>query len=343
MRCSKVFNIEDNMKIKGLRVLVTGGAGFIGSNLVDVLAKNNSVVVFDNFSSGTLENVSHHMGKGNVEVVRGDIRDKELLRKATKGIDVVYHLAVQCLRISINDPEINHEVNATGSLNVCMAAHEHRVKRLIYVSSSEIYGTAVHAPMFETHPCEPTTVYGGSKLAGEKYAMAFHRTYKLPAMVVRPFNTYGPRVHLKGNHGEVIPKFFIRAMNDQPPVIFGDGEQTRDFTHVADTVRGIIQASECEAMIGQAVNIARGEEVSINQIARKIYAILGKEDILPRYEKPRPGDVRRHFADVKKAQRMLGFRAKFNIDSGLEKYRKWFLAQDYDMGKLYSEDVIFNW
>ncbi len=331
------------MKIENRKVLVTGGAGFIGSNLVDELAKTNHVVVLDNFSSGKKENVAHHGGNARVEIINGDIRDKGLVRSVTRGVDVIYHLAVQCLRVSIHDPEINHEVNATGTLNLCMASHENNVERFVYVSSSEVYGTALRAPMDETHPTEPTTVYGASKLAGQQYALAYHRTYGMQTMVVIPFNTYGPREHYEGAHGEVIPKFMLRALNGQPPVIFGDGAQTRDFTYVTDTVRGIVLASACDEMIGQTVNIARGEEVTIRVIAEKIYQKLGKGHIQPIIEKARPGDVRRHFAGVEKAKRLFDFTAAIGIDEGLDRFMQWFTSQGYDLGRLMSEDVVFNW
>jgi UDP-glucose 4-epimerase len=331
------------MKIRGMKVLVTGGAGFIGSNLVDELTRDNHVVIFDNFSSGKRENIAHHAGKDNFEIVEGDIRDKALLFRVTRGVDIVYHLAVQCLRVSINDPETNHEVNATGTLNLCMAALKNSVRRFVYVSSSEVYGTAVSVPMDEAHPREPTTVYGASKLAGEKYAIAYHRTYGMQSMAVIPFNTYGPREHFEGAYGEVIPKFLLRALNNTSPVIFGDGSQTRDFTYVTDTVRGILMASECDGMIGQTVNIARGEEVSIRDLAEKIYRKTGKTDIMPVLEKIRPGDVRRHFAGTGKAERLFGFRAKVGIDEGLDMFVEWFTSQGYDVGKLMKEDVVFNW
>lgn len=331
------------MIIRDKRVLVTGGAGFIGSNLVDELAKNNHIVVLDNFSSGRMENLSLHRGRSNVEIVTGDVRDRGSLIEIARGVDIIYHLAVRCLRVSIDDPETTHDVNATGTLNVCMAARENSVKRFIYVSSSEVYGTAFAAPMDESHPCEPTTVYGASKLAGEKYALAYHRTYKLPAMVVIPFNTYGPREHFEGASGEVIPKFVLRALNNASPVIFGDGSQTRDFTYVADTVRGIIMASECDEMIGQTANIARGEEVSIKTLAAKIYRKLGRAAIKPIFERQRPGDVQRHFADAGKAERLFGFRAEVGIDEGLDMFIKWFTSQGHDLERLMKEDVVFNW
>ena len=332
------------MKVEGLRVLVTGGAGFIGSHLVDLLAsKANRIIVLDNFTSGEKENLKDHLHNNRVTIREGDIRDKKLLIDLTKDIDIVYHLAVQCLRVSIKDPEINHEVNATGTLNLCIASLENRVKRLVYVSSSEVYGSAVTVPMDEDHPFGPITVYGASKAVGEMYTLAYHKTYGLESMVVRPFNTYGPRAHFEGAYGEVIPKFVLRYLCDASPVIFGDGTQTRDFTYVADTVKGILMASECDNMIGQAINIARGQEVSINRLADIISKKLGKEARKPVYEAARPGDVQRHYAGVTKARDMLGYTASTDIESGIGRYIEWFLAQGYAYKELLKQDKVFNW
>jgi UDP-glucose 4-epimerase len=331
------------MKIRNMKVLVTGGAGFIGSHLVDELAKNNHVVILDDFSSGERENIIHHEGKGNVEIITGDIRDKDLLFNITKNIDVIFHLAVQCLRVSIKNPDVTHEVNVTGTLNLLKASLENSIKRFVYISSSEVYGTAVYVPMNEIHPCEPTTVYGASKLAGELYALAYFKTYGLESMVVRPFNTYGPREHLQGVYGEVIPRFVLRILNNMPPVIFGDGTQTRDFTHVSDTVKGIVMASESDSMIGQAVNIARGQEVSINELAVIIANKLGKKDIKPIYEQNRPGDVMRHYADISKAKKLFGFSPVIDIEKGIGLFIDWFLSKKYDISGLLKQEIIFNW
>lgn len=332
------------MKIEDLSVVVTGGAGFIGSHLVDALARaGNRVAVFDNFSSGKRENLKQHEGNEGVRIVEGDVRDKVALAAITKGVDVVYHLAVQCLRVSIKNPEINHEVNATGTLNLCAASLENRVQRLVYISSSEAYGTAHVVPMPETHPLDPITVYGAAKAAGELYSLAYYKTYGLRTMVVRPFNTYGPRSHFEGAYGEVIPKFVVRLLNDVPPVIFGDGTQTRDFTYVSDTVGGIIAASACDEMIGRAVNIARGGEVSINRLFSIISEKLGRKGLKPVYEAARPGDVMRHYADVRKAKDMFGFSALVELEEGVEKYIEWFRSRGYDPKELLKQDKIFNW
>jgi UDP-glucose 4-epimerase len=331
------------MKIKDKKILITGGAGFIGSHLVDALSKDNHIMVIDNFSSGKRENLSQHLQNQKVEIIEGDIRDKTLLVNVTKNIDILYHLAVQCLRVSIRNPEINHEVNATGTLNLCMASQKNNIKRFIYISSSEVYGTAKDVPMSEDHPLEPTTVYGASKLAGELYTLAYYRTYGLQSMIIRPFNTYGPRAHFEGLYGEVIPKFILRVLSDMPPLIFGDGTQTRDFTYISDTVKGIIMASECDAIIGQTVNIARGQEISINELAAIIMRTLGKESLKPRYEQKRPGDVMRHYADVSKAERQFGFKPEIDIEKGIRLYANWFKSNNYDPSELLKQDVVFNW
>lgn len=331
------------MEIRRKKILVTGGAGFIGSHLVDELSMNNHVIIMDNFSSGERGNISHHEGRDNVVVMEGDIRDKNLLERAFNDIDIVYHLAVQCIRSSIKDPGFNHEVNATGTLNLLMKSLEHSVERFVYVSSSEIYGTAIRVPMNEEHPWKPTTVYGASKLAGELYTLAYNETYGLKSMVIRPFNTYGPREHLHGVYGEVIPRFVLRLLSGLPPVIFGDGSQTRDFTYVSDTVKGIVAASECDDMIGQYVNVARGQEVSINELAGIIAGRLGRSDINPIYEMQRPGDVLRHYADISKAKKMFDFNPDVDIKKGIGLYIDWFLSQNYDILQLMNQEVIFNW
>lgn len=310
--------------IQGNRILVTGGAGFIGSHLVDALVDGNEVVVLDNLSSGKRENLQHHLDRGAVRLIEGDVRDLGDVQAAMQGCAVIFHLAVQCLRVSLFDPRLVHEVNATGTLNLCEAALKNKISRFVYVSSSEVYGSAVSVPMDEEHPLLPTTPYGASKLAGEMYAMTFHRTYGLPVVVVRPFNTYGPRAHFEGAYGEVIPKFVVRALSDKSPVVFGDGLQTRDFTFVGDTVEGLLRAARATEVVGQAINIANGHEVSINEIASQVLDLTGRTDLQPLYTPARPADVRRHLASVSKAERLLGFRAKIAVRDGLRNYIDWF-------------------
>ncbi len=332
------------MQLHDKTVIVTGGAGFIGSHVVDTLvAAGNRVRVIDDFSTGRRENLAHHFGNHAVDVVEADIRDRAAMMRAVRDADVVIHMAIACLRVSLNDPVLVHEINATGTLNVCSAAHANGASRVVYVSSSEAYGSARYAPMDEGHPLDPVTVYGASKAAGELYALAYWRTYGLETMVVRPFNSYGPREHAEGMSAEVIPKFVMRTLAGLPPVIFGDGSQTRDFTWVPDTARGIVLAAECDALVGDCVNIARGQEVSIAEIAELVLKAVGREDLEPVREDKRPGDVVRHYADTTKAQRLTGFSTNVDIASGLERYVDWVRAQDPDVAAWARRETVRNW
>jgi UDP-glucose 4-epimerase len=332
------------VKLTGKNILVTGGAGFIGSHLVDALATNNQVTVVDNLSSGKLENIQSHLERSTFKFVQADITDIKQMRRLARNSQIIFHLAVQCLRVSLFDPYLVHEVNATGTLNLCQAAYEAGVERFVHVSSSEAYGTAKTVPMTEDHPLEPTTPYGASKLAGEAYARSYYLSFGLPVVIVRPFNTYGPREHLEGAYGEVIPRFVLRVMNDLPPIIFGDGQQTRDFTEVRDIVRGIISACESEALIGETVNIAAGREVSINEVGQTILKLLGRDGKLtPLHMEPRPGDVRRHYADISKAYRFLKFQPRIRIAAGVKHYIDWVKEQHWDLKHLQQQEVIINW
>ncbi len=328
-----------------MKILVTGGAGFIGSNLVDALAEKDTdeIIVADDFSSGAPENVQQHAANPRVRVVTLDIRDQNATREIMRGVEVVYHLAVRCVRISIRDPYVVHDVNATGTLHLLTAALAEKVKRFIYCSSSEVYGTARRAPMDEEHPLVPTTPYGASKLAGEAYARSFFLTYDLPVTIARPFNTYGPREHFEGPYGEVIPKFVVRALNDAPLVIFGDGSQTRDFTEVSDTVRGLMAAGASDALIGDVVNIARGQEVSVRALAQIVLETLPDSQSKIEYQTPRPGDVMRHSADISKAKRVLNFAPRVEIRAGVKRYVEWLQRSEFDPREMLSREKLRNW
>ena len=314
----------------------------MGSNLVDALVERaGSVCVLDDLSIGRSSNLDSAAADGDVELIEGDICDEEVLRRAMTGADVVFHLAVSCLRVSLFDPWESHRVNAGGTLAALEAARDAGVERFVYSSSSEVYGTAQDDRMNEEHPVAPTTVYGASKLAGETYAQAFFKTYGLPVIVVRPFNSYGYREHHEGPHGEVIPKMVVRALNGVPPVIFGDGEQTRDFTFVTETARGMILAAECDALVGDAVNVASGRDVSIGRIAELVCELCAPE-LEPSFAPARPADVRHHRADVRKAERLLGFRTGIALEDGLERYVQW-LRESHDPRTLLAEEVERNW
>jgi UDP-glucose 4-epimerase len=204
-----------------------------------------------------------------------------------------------------------------------MAARDAAVARFVYVSSSEVYGTARTVPMSESHPCHPTTVYGASKLAGELYALAFWRTHGLPVSVVRPFNTYGPREPYAGARAEVIPRFALQLDAGRSPVVYGDGRQTRDFTFVADTVSGIAAAAGCDELVGDVVNVAYGREASIAHIAELLGRVTGRSEIPISYSERRPGDVDRHFACIEKAKRLFDFAPQTDLEKGLALTVEW--------------------
>ena len=324
--------------------LVTGGAGFIGSHLVDALAaRGDHVIVVDNLSVGTRDNLAHHAQNPRVRFLQVDVRDGARLAPLFHGVDTVFHLATQGMRVSLYDPELVHDVNTNGTMQTLLAGVRAHVRRYVYVSSSEAFGSARTAPMTEDHPFEPTTVYGASKRAGEMYAKAFHRTDSLPIVIVRPFNTYGARAHFEGVYGELIPKFVVRVENGLPPIVFGDGEQTRDFTSVDDTVRGMILASESTSLIGRSVNIARGREVSVNRIAELVLSACGRTDLVPERGPARPADVRRHYADISLARQELGFDPAIEIEAGIPAYVAWFRATYPDPSVLLAREQPYNW
>jgi len=330
-----------SMELSGQRVLVTGGAGFIGSELVRQLAEQNAdVLVVDNLVNGRRENVEG-LGRGVRLVVR-DVRDADGMREILKDVNLVFHLACLGVRHSIHSPRENHDVNATGTLTVLALARECGVTRFVYVSSSEVYGTARCVPMTEEHPTFPKTVYGASKLAGECYSRAYHDSYGYPTVVIRPFNTYGPRCHHEGDSGEVIPKFLLRCLAGRPMVIFGDGAQTRDFTYVSDTARGILLAGTSDDAVGRTINLGSGHELSINDLAIEVARVAGKE---PAVEKiaPRPGDVLRLFADVSAAERLCGYQPAVSLPDGLLRLKHWYLSLGRTPEELLEREIVRNW
>jgi UDP-glucose 4-epimerase len=306
--------------LRGARCLLAGGAGFIGSSLTRVLLLSGAdVLVYDNLATGSpanLEGCAAETGRSPT-FQHGDIRDQERLARVLPGTPFVFNLACLGVRHSIHSPRENHEVNASGALALLNQARQAGVLRVVHVSSSEVYGTARSVPMTEDHPTDPHTVYGASKLAGECYARAFHRCYGLEVVVLRPFNAYGPRSHHEGDSGEVVPRFIVRALAAQPLIVFGDGHQTRDLTHVYDTAAAIARAAVTPGVAGQTFNVGSGAEVSINELAALVRRVAGCEGLPVEHIDPRPGDVRRLVADSSRAKAALGHRITVAREQGI--------------------------
>jgi UDP-glucose 4-epimerase len=303
-----------------MKVVVTGGAGFIGSNLAEELLKKHEVTVIDNLSTGRIENLDQIIDK--INFIEGSITDMDLLKSAFSGSDTVFHeAAIPSVQRSVDDPIATNEANVEGTLKVLVAARDCNVRKVIYAASSSAYGDTPTLPKREEMKPNPKSPYAISKLAGEYYCRVFSEVYGLETACLRYFNVYGPRQNPQSQYAAVIPRFITRILAHEPPVIYGDGEQTRDFTFVRDVVKANILAMESPAE--GVFNIACGERVSLNELAGKIMDIIGIK-LDPIYEKPRQGDVRDSLADISSAREKLGYKPDFHLNSGLEGTIKWF-------------------
>lgn len=303
--------------------LVTGGAGFIGSNIVDeLLRREEKVKVIDNFSSGKKENLSHALDK--IELIEGDIRDLDLVKEASQGVDYILHqAALRSVPKSINDPLAYDEVNVGGTLKVLLAASEAKVKRVVVASSSSVYGQAKTFPEQETALPLPISPYAASKLAGEHYCHVFSEVYGLETIALRYFNVFGPRQSLESKYAVVIPKFIINMLKNESPPVHGDGTQSRDFTYVDNVVEANILAATTPNISGEVLNVACGEEHTLLKLIEYLNEILGMK-IEPAFTDYRVGDVKRTLADVSKIKKLLEVKAKVNFKEGLKKTVKWF-------------------
>ncbi len=330
--------------LKNKFCLVTGGAGFIGSHLVDqLLAAGCKVRVLDNLANGKKINLAHHSGNDDFEFIQGGITDPLDVERAIQGIDIVFHLACLGVRHSLTHPFENHRVNAEGTLLVLDAAYRANVTKFVHCSSSEVYGTAQHVPMDEGHPTNPCTVYGASKLAAEAYARAYFLTYALPTTIIRPFNTYGPRSHHEGDAGEMIPKSIVRALNGKNILVFGNGSQTRDFTYVEDTARGLLAAAISDSTTGKTLNIGSNFEISIKDLAEKISTLIGHPASKVDFQADRPGDVGRLYADPSNFTALCDWKAKVTFDDGLRKTIDFFKNHPLGIGSLLDSEAERNW
>jgi nucleoside-diphosphate-sugar epimerase len=307
------------------KYLVTGGAGFIGSNIVEVLLKRGEhVKVLDNFSTGKRENLDEF--SKDIELIEGDIRDLGTVRRAVKDVDYVLHqAALPSVARSVKDPLSTNEVNIQGTLNILVAARDGGIKRVVYAGSSSAYGNTEILPKREDMEPRPISPYALTKLTGEKYCQMFTSLYGIETVVLRYFNVFGPRQDPNSQYSAAIP-IFVRAMaNKRPITIFGDGEQSRDFTFVENVVNANLLASTAEKVAGEVMNVGCGTRITVNELAKKICSIGGYDTEIVHTE-PRAGDVRHSLADISRARDLLGYTPQVSIDEGLSKTVKWFLA-----------------
>ena len=303
------------------KAIVTGGAGFIGSHLAEELVNQGYfVIILDDLSTGRMENIAELLRKENVEFIQGSITDLVLLQRILQGAQYVFHLAAlaRVLR-SIEDPVTTNEVNITGTLNVLIAARDNSVKKVVYASSSSVYGDTPTLPKDEQMVPQPQSPYAVSKLAGEYYCQVFHYVYNLNTTCLRYFNVYGPGQEPNSEYSAVIPRFIGQVFRKEPLFIDGDGEQTRDFTFVKDAVEANILAVNNNA--NGVFNIGSGECITINELVRDISEITG-ENVKPIYREPRPGDVRHSLADISRA-RTFGYEPMYDLEAGLKETINW--------------------
>ena len=303
--------------------LVTGGAGFIGSNLVEaLLARGERVRVIDNFSTGKRENLAEL--SGDLTIIEGDITDLPAVQTAMRGVDYVLHqAAIASVQSSVRDPVATDRTNVLGTLHVLQAAHTAGVRRVVYAASSAAYGESAADKQREDLPTRPLSPYGVSKLAGELYCAAFYTVFGLETVALRYFNVFGPRQDPNSEYSAVIPRFINALLAGHQPVIYGDGEQTRDFTYIANVVDGNLRALVAPGAPGQTFNLATGDRVSLNQLVKALGELLAAP-VRPEYAPARLGDIRASSADIGRAQSVLGYAPVVDFNAGLEATLAWF-------------------
>src|SRR6184192_1905054 len=306
-----------------MRYLVTGGAGFIGSNTVDELVqRGHSVVVLDDFSGGKEENLGEIRNK--ITIIKGSITDLEVVRKAMHEAEFVLHLAARTsVPRSVKDPLETNRTNVEGTLNVLVAAKELKIKRVVFAASSAAYGETAALPKVETMQPQPISPYGVTKYVGELYAQAFLKCYGLETVSLRYFNIFGPRQDPSSPYSGVLAKFCTAFLEDTKPLVFGDGEQTRDFTYVDNAVQANLLACEAPNASGKVFNVGVGGRVSLNEVLRELAKITGKT-LAAKYEPPRDGDIRDSQADISQARETLGYDPPVSFEEGLARTFEWY-------------------
>ena len=307
--------------------LITGGAGFIGSNIAQhLVARGLSVRIFDNFSTGKRENIAAFADK--VEVIEDDLRVPESVKHAVDGVRFVLHVgAIPSVPRSVEDPHATNQANVTGTLNLLLAARDSSVKRVVFSSSSSVYGDTPTLPKREDMTPSPLSPYAIHKITGEYYCRVFWQLYGLETVSLRYFNVFGPRQDPQSQYAAVIPRFITAILKDEPPTVFGDGKQTRDFSHVENVIdANLVACTAPKEALGETFNIACGGRTSLLELVDAINELCGK-DIAPKFEPPRPGDVRDSQADITKAAKLLGWKPQVAFREGIEKAVEWYHDQ----------------
>jgi len=305
------------------KYLVTGGAGFIGSHIVgELVHRGQSVRIVDNFSTGKKENIAPFLEK--IELIEGDIKDFKVCQQAAKDMDFILHqAALTSVPRSIEDPLLTNEVNITGTLNLLLASRDAGVQRFVLASSAAVYGDNPGLPKKEDMEGFPLSPYAASKRMGELYCQVFNRVFGLSTVSLRYFNIFGPRQDPSSQYASVIPNFIGKMLKEKKPVVFGDGEQSRDFLYVSNVVEANILASQAREVSGEVFNIGSEERTSVNALAVKLNEVLDKE-IKPTYEEPRPGDIKHSYADISKARKMLKYEPSVSFSEGLGETVRWY-------------------
>ena len=299
------------------RYLVTGGAGFIGSHIAEaLLARNESVRILDDLSTGYQQNLAHL--EGEIEFLQGDVRDNALVARAVEGVEVVFHqAALASVHRSLSEPQETHAVCATGTLILLEQARQAGVRRVVYAASSSAYGDQLKACQTEKDLAFPVSPYAASKLAGEHYCRSFYKAYGLETVCLRYFNVFGPRQDPDSPYSAVIPLFIGAMLNGKQPVVFGDGEQSRDFVFVKDIDHGNLLAAEAEGVAGRVINLATSKKISLLELIAHLNEMLGL-DVEPIHQPAREGDVRHSLADISLAKDVLGYEPTFSLAEGLQ-------------------------
>jgi UDP-glucose 4-epimerase len=305
------------------KAIVTGGAGFIGSHLVEELVRHDySVTVIDDLSSGKIDNIASLLSSNTITFIQESIANLSALKRIFSDADYVFHLAaLGSVPQSVEKPEIYHETNITGIFNVLLAARDNKVKKVVYSSSAAVYGDDPELPKREDMIPSTISPYAVTKLTGEYYCNAFHAAYGLPTVCLRFFNVFGPRQDPGSQYAAVIPIFIQRIREGNPPIIYGDGQQTRDFTYVNDVVQAMVLTAEND--VTGIYNISNGESITINELTNTIIEIIGT-DIRPEYREPRPGDIVHSYADITKSK-SFGFHPRYTLEEGLSRTIKEFI------------------